>query len=473
MSQKTFFFYDLETSGLSPKKDRIMQFAGQRTDMDLNPIGEAYNFLIKLDKDVLPSPGAIVVTGITPQKTLEEGYTEAEAVKIMAEEIFTPNTIAVGYNNVRFDDEFIRYLFWRNYVDPYAWTYADGRSRWDLLDATRFTRAIRPDGINWPITEDGKATNRLELLSKENNLEHTRAHDALSDVEALIGLTKLIKQKQPKMYQYLIEMRDKRKVQQLVNLDKPKPFVYASGRFSSEYQKTTVCYPIDLTDHNNVLVYNLRFDPAPFVGKTAKQIIEYINQEYFDKEQDRVVSPIFFKDFKANRCPAVAPLGVLDEKAWQNIDLDLKTIKKHLEILKQNPEIIRQFSKIFAKKAEAWQDQAPETYAEAMLYDGFIDNQDKYKMTDVYNLDKQGVADYLPNFKDDRLNNLWLGYKARSFAKTLTDEEKVLWQERINDNLAKNSTQYIEEIEKLAQSEDKNNQFYAEELKLWLESLID
>jgi exodeoxyribonuclease I len=102
----SFFFYDLETSGLDPRTSRIMQFAGIRTDMELNPIGEPYNILVKLSEDTLPSPEALMVTGITPQQTLADGYTEAEFSKLLFEEIFTPDTITVGFNNIRFDDVF-------------------------------------------------------------------------------------------------------------------------------------------------------------------------------------------------------------------------------------------------------------------------------------------------------------------------------------------------------------------------------
>src|SRR5690606_1257733 len=207
----------------------IMQFAGQRTDMDLNLIGEPYNLLVKLNDDTLPSPDAIMVTGISPQQTVADGYTEAEFAKILSEEICTNDTIMVGFNNIRFDDEFIRALFWRNFHDPYEWCWKDGRSRWDMLDVVRLTRALRPEGIEWPVDSEGKATNRLELLTASNGIDHLSAHDALSDVEALIAVTKLIKEKQPKLYSYLLEMRDKKKVQALVNLESQQPFVYASG----------------------------------------------------------------------------------------------------------------------------------------------------------------------------------------------------------------------------------------------------
>jgi len=154
---QTFFFYDLETSGLDPRTSRVMQFAGIRTDMNLNPIGEPFNVLVKLSDDTIPSPEALMVTGITPQQTQMDGLSEAEFAKLIAEEICLKETIMVGFNNIRFDDEFLRHLLWRNFYDPYEWCWKDGRSRWDLLDVVRMTRALRPEGITWPVV-DGKAT---------------------------------------------------------------------------------------------------------------------------------------------------------------------------------------------------------------------------------------------------------------------------------------------------------------------------
>src|SRR6476620_6077014 len=221
---QTFFFYALETSGLSARSDRIMQFAGIRTDMDLNQIGEPYNIMVKLNDDTLPSPEAVMVTGITPQSTQADGLTEAEFADLLINEIFIPDTITVGFNSVRFDDEFVRHLFWRTFRDPYEWSWKNGCSRWDILDVIRMTRALRPEGIEWPVDSEGKATNRLELITAENNIVHQNAHDALSDVEALIDVTKLLKQKQPKLFDYLLSVRDKKSVQKLVNLDVKQPF---------------------------------------------------------------------------------------------------------------------------------------------------------------------------------------------------------------------------------------------------------
>lgn len=274
--QPSFYFYDLETSGLNPRTDRIMQFAGQRTDTNFQPLGEPANILVKLSDDTLPSPGAVMVTGITPQATQQDGISEREFCEFLTQEVATPGTTIMGYNSVRFDDEFVRATLWRNFYDAYEWQWKDGRSRWDLLDVVRLTRALRPEGIEWPFTPDGKPTNRLELLTKLNHIEHAHAHDALADVVALIEVTKLIKQKQPQLFDFLYQMRDKRRVAQLVNLASPQPFVYASGRYASQYNKTTVAYPIAPAKNGSLLVFDLRYDVADLLQ--AEQDGTYLEQ---------------------------------------------------------------------------------------------------------------------------------------------------------------------------------------------------
>src|SRR3989344_5067621 len=164
----SLLFYDLETSGFNPREQRIMQFAGQRTEMQLKPIGEPFNYLIKMTEDILPDPDAVLLTGITPQSTIADGITEVAFLKIFAHEISIPGTVFVGFNSIRFDDEFIRFLHYRNFYDAYEWHWADGRGRWDMLDVVRMTRALRPDGIKWPFDSSGVPANRLELLTAIN-----------------------------------------------------------------------------------------------------------------------------------------------------------------------------------------------------------------------------------------------------------------------------------------------------------------
>lgn len=448
--QQTFFFYDLETSGLNPREDRPMQFAGIRTDLNLKQIGDPINMLVKLSEDTLPSPHAIMVTKITPQSTLTDGFTEAEFCKYVMDEIFTPGTIAVGYNSVRFDDEFMRHTFWRNFYDPYEWQWAEGRSKWDLLDVVRMTRALRPEGINWPFTEDGKATNRLELITKENNISHEHAHDALSDVEALISVTRLIKEKQPQLYDWLFKMRDKKAVQKLINLEKPTPFVYSSGRYSSEFEKTTVAYPIAPAKNGNVLVFDLR-----------QNLDELLAQE----------EPKFFptvKELKYNHCPAVAPLGVLGHgNCWNKIKLDQATVDKNLKALQAHPDFIERMR----TENENRDDFPPAIDSESALYDGFLDNSDKTRCAAVRRATIDELADFHPDFHDSRLPELLLHYKARNFEKSLSESEHKKWEKYRIARIKSRQNSYIKAIQDIAAQSDADS-YILEELQLWFQSLL-
>lgn len=441
---KTFFFYDLETSGLSPRRDRIMQFAGQRTDLELNTIGEPVNIIVKLSEDTLPSPSAIMVTKITPQKTFEEGVSEAEFCKTVTENYFTPNTIAVGYNTVRFDDEFMRAIFWRSFYDPYEWEWKDGRSRWDMLDVVRLTRALRPEGINWPFTEDGKPSNRLEYLTKLNGLEHAHAHDALSDVYATIAVAKLILKKQPKLFSYLLKMRDKNEIKKLINLDNKKPFVYASGRYSSDFNKTTVAFPLTSGRNGNVLVFDLRY-----------------NVEELDDKTYPVVKELCF-----NKCPAVAPISVLEQdNGWSKINLSKEIVEKNLEVLLNHPEFAEKIRSEYENRPEF----PPAIEPEQALYDGFLNDADKVKVAAVRNAEPNKLADFHPDFIDERLPELLLHYKGRNFPECLSETEALEWQKYKNARIMRLAPVFIEEL-KEKYSEDE---FIGEELKLYFESLVE
>lgn len=451
-----------------------MQFAGQRTDMDLNPTGEPHNILIKLTDDVLPDPGAILVTGITPQQTLADGITEAEFLKVFAREIATPGTIFLGYNTVRFDDEFMRFLQYRNYYDPYEWQWKDGRGRWDLLDAVRMTRALRPEGIKWPFASDGKPTNRLELLTSVNGLDHANAHDALSDVKATMALAGLLKDKQPKLFNYLLEMRDKKKVAELV--DNGQPFVYASGKYSSEFEKVVVA--VKLADHPEqagALVYDTRFDPADFVDLTPEQIVEYWTRKWGDPGPRLPI-----KTLKYNRCPAVAPLGVLDKKSQERLKIDLDIVEKHRDLLRGHSDFVRNLHKaleIMNKKQQASLIES-EQLVDAKLYDGFFEDQDRKAMVQVQKTAPDELGDMSSKFKDERLRALWPLYKARNFPKQLSDEERLTWEayraQKLLGGRDSRMQQYFNQLESFGSQPNltKNQQYLLEELKLYAEGLI-
>ena len=477
--RESFYFYDLETSGLNPRGDRIMQFAGMRTDLDFQPIGEPTNILVELPNDTLPSPQAIMVTGITPNSTRLDGITEREFCRFLVEEIATPKTTIVGYNSVRFDDEFVRNALWRNFHDAYEWQWKDGRSRWDLLDVVRMTRALRPEGIIWPVTPEGRPTNRLELITKENGISHEHAHDALSDVEALISVTKLIKEKQPQLFNYLYDMRDKRTVAQLVNLKNPRPFVYSSGRYPSSTLHTTVAYPIAEAPNGNILVFDLRHNLDELLSQEAEAIKKGEvdpNKPFRDKKPwEKGYFPIV-KKMQYNRCPAVAPVQVLErDNGWDRIQLSKATVDKNLQSLLKHPE----FGKRMSQKAQVA--PYPSEDPESALYDGFLNRHDQQLCMVVSRNDAEELADFQPPFNDERLPELFMHYKARNFPEALSGDEMERWEQYRQDRLNRQAPKFLEDLRKiqsiLANGKTfgaktlEEEKYLAEELLLWYQSL--
>ncbi|MEX1995724.1 MAG: exodeoxyribonuclease I [Candidatus Saccharimonadales bacterium] len=470
----TFYFYDLETSGFNPRSARIMQFGGQRTDMALKPIGEPDNILVRLSEDVLPDPDAVLVTGITPQTTRSEGITEAEFVKYLTSQVFRPGTIAVGFNNIRFDNEFIRFTLWRNFCDAYEWQWKDDRATWDLLDAVRMTRALRPEGIQWPFAPDGKPSNRLELLSSVNKLDHSSAHDALSDVRAVISLAELLRLKQSKLFDYLLNLRDKTKVAAFVT--KGHPLVYTSGRYPSEYEKTTVAVMVAAHPGKSAaLMYDLRINPEPYTTMTPAELAA----KWSLRGKDAPYFPV--KVLSYNRSPAVAPLSVLDAKSTVRLKIDSKGIDKNFNKLKAaadfGDKLVVAMEIMHPKKQENL--VTNEQKVDEQLYDGFVPSADKSKMSLVRAANPQQLADLDPDFADERLVNLLRLYKARNYPASLTTDDQEWWekfrrQRLLSGGEASRAALYFKRLEELSlrpglKSDDK---YLLEELKLYGQSVI-
>lgn len=454
-----------------------MQFAGQRTDLNLKPMGDPENIHIRMTPDVLPDPDAVLLTGITPQATLTEGITEAEFLKYFSEEIATPGTIFLGFNTVRFDDEFMRCLHYRNFYDAYEWQWQDGKSRWDILDVVRMTRALRPEGIEWPFDTSGKPTNRLELLTALNKLSHEHAHDALSDVYATIEVARLVRNKQPKMFDFLCSMRDKRKVSDLVGAG--QPFVYTSGRFPSEFQKTAVVEKLfDHPKKQGALVYDLRLDPAQFKDMSVEQLVDAWKWKK-DRAEDDIKLPV--KTLQYNKCPAVAPLGVLNDKAWERLGVSLGVVQKHRAALKAMPQLTKKIATALDIIEEGFQTTllAQEKHVDGMLYDGFFGNQDKQSMRVVRAANSDELSDLNLHFQDKRLTEMLPLYKARNYPKSLTTEEREQWEayckkQLMDGGVHSRMARFLARLQEIAAKGDLtgHQEYLLEELKLYAESII-
>ncbi|MCG3737521.1 exodeoxyribonuclease I [Vibrio cincinnatiensis] len=445
--QPTFFFFDYETWGTNPAKDRPSQFAGVRTDMDFNIIGEPLVIYCQLPCDYLPGPEAALITKITPQKVMEEGLPEPEFIARIHAELATPNTTSLGYNNIRFDDEVTRYTCYRNFLDPYAWSWQNGNSRWDLLDVMRACHALRPEGIHWPENNDGFTSFKLEDLSKRNGIEHENAHDAMADVIATIELAKKIKAAQPKLFDYFLSMRHKRKLIDLVDIVNMTPLMHVSGMLGRECQYTSWVVPVAWhpTNQNAVIVVDLAKDPEPLLTLSAEQLHQRLYTKREELAEDELPVPI--KLVHLNKCPILAPAKTLTADNAAVIGIDREQCLANLALLRQHPEIREKLVALFAIEREF-----PATAdVDSQLYDGFFSPSDKAGMEIIRSSHPELLGSLDIQFSDPRIAPLLFRYRARHYPWTLNDTEQRRWANHCRDYFETCLPSYMLSLENLVQ----------------------
>jgi len=421
---ESFLWFDFETFGANPSRDRPSQFAGIRTDLDFNIIDEPINIFCRPADDFLPHPEACLVTGITPQQALKEGVSEKEFFQRIHMELTTAKTCAVGYNNIRFDDEVIRFGLYRNFYDAYAREWQDGNSRWDILDMLRMTHALRPEGIEWPLNEEGNPSFRLEHLSVANKIEHENAHDALADVHATIAMARLVKEKQPRLFQYLFELRDKRRVMSEVDLISHKPFVHCSGMLGSAHSYCGIMMPLVAhpTNKNSAICIDLSQTFEDLADLTAEDFERRIFTRQDDLPEGEVRLAI--KEVHYNKCPAVAPLGVFNEAVQERLNIDLDECLQKAEMIKVN------LASIKGNLLAAYQNKSFEqiTNPDFALYSGgFFKPSDKQAMDELRAASWDELANTPPSFLDARLPEMLFRYRARNAPESLSESEKEKW----------------------------------------------
>jgi exodeoxyribonuclease-1 len=455
----SFFWHDYETWGVNPQKDFPCQFAGIRTDMDLNIIDKPMMIYSQIPSDYLPTPKACMVTGITPQLSLKKGLTEAEFIKRIHKQFSQANTCVVGFNNLRFDDEVTRNTLYRNFYDPYAREWKNGNSRWDLIDMVRACYALRPEGINWPTNEEGVPNFKLQNLTAENDIQHEGAHDAMADVYATIAVAKLIKKAQPKLFSYLLELRSKQNVAALIDCESITPLVHVSSKISTIHGCCSWIAPICYhpSNKNAVIVLNLAIDPGPLLTLTSEQIIEklYISNDMLAEGEQRL--PI--KLVHINKCPVVAPAKTLNKENALRLGIDRTACLENLAKIRANSDLKDKLLKAFSTSPER-----PDLDPEHALYSGgFFSDQDKHLIESVRQADENTLTDLSLAFTDPRLSTLLFRYKARNFPQTLNQKEVEQWQHhrkfRMLDETSPasiNMHDYLQEIEDLSQQYAQN-----------------
>jgi exodeoxyribonuclease I len=472
----TFYWHDYETFGANPSRDRPVQFAGLRTDAELNVIGDPLVIFCRPANDFLPHPQACLITGITPQRALADGLPECEFIASIHRELAVPGTCGVGYNSLRFDDEITRHTLYRNFHDPYAREWQNGNSRWDIIDMVRTACALRPEGIEWPLREDGLPSFRLEDLTAANGISHAAAHDALSDVHATLALARLIKERQPKLYDYVLQHRDKRYVLAQLDIAGMKPVLHVSGMFGARRHNIALVVPLAAhpTNKNEIICFDLGANPQMLFDLAVEQLQEslYTRTEDLPEGTPR----LGLKSIHINRCPIVLTPKMADPATAQRLGISGDQCRKHLEALRSYRA--RDAAGFTAKVQAIYKGRsfdAPHD-PDLMLYSGgFFSEQDKRIMDQLRAHSPEALAAGKFVFEDSRLPEMLFRYRARNYPGSLTPQEYAQWEDfryhRLTEPQAGTGycmEQFQAEIEALMASGD-----LSEEQHALLEQLLD
>jgi len=476
---RSFYWHDYETFGVDPIHDRPCQFAGVRTDADLNIIEDPLVIYCRPADDYVPSPQACLITGITPQKALEEGYPEAQFIARINEAFSQPDTCVVGYNSLRFDDEVTRHTLYRNLRDPYAREWQNGNSRWDIIDMVRLTYALRPEGIHWPTKDDGSPSFRLEELTAANGISHESAHDAMSDVEATIALARLIKQKQPKLFDFVLNNKDKHSARAMLDTATMKPVFHVSAKYPASRGCCAMVAPIaeHPTNKNQVIVYDLRVDPTELIQATPEQIRARVFTSQADLGEG--VSRFALKGVQVNKCPVLAPSAMLKsipKERLTSLELDGERLRHNLSLLRKAGDLPARIAQAFDQPHEGdLTDPDEQLYA-----GGFISKSDRETLNWLLQEPVETLGEQEVSFEDDRLPELVFRYRARNYPDTLMGEEMERWEEFRSQRLMHpkkgwlSLEAYAQELQRLAADPEltPEKRQLLEELHLYGESLI-
>lgn len=441
----SFYWFDYETFGTHPAWDRPCQFAGVRTDADLNVIGEPLVIYCRQSPDYLPNPEACRITGISPQLANDKGLCEAEFIRLIHQQMTFPGTCSVGYNNIRFDDEFTRHTLFRNLFDAYEQEWKNDCSRWDLLDIVRLTRALRPDGIQWPTNENGSSTNRLEHLSVANGIEHSQAHDAMSDVWATLGMAKLIKQTQPRLFDYAFNQRGKYAVADMLNTQQRAPCLQISGMIPADRQHISPVIPLcrHPKNSNSIIVLDLFEDSSYLANLDSDEIARRLFTPTSERTKNDPPRP-GLRTIQINKCPVLVPLSTLGKADAPRLGIDPAAAISRATAAKQwlDDSVLERIA--VAMNREWPNDDLRDV--DGTLYTGnFLSQADKQRLELVRSeeptentLDASGG-----HFDDKRLDEILTRYVSRNYPDALNADATAAWLEHCRERLSDTTAPWL------------------------------
>jgi exodeoxyribonuclease-1 len=294
-------------------------------------------------------------------------------------------------------------------------------------------------------------------------------------VYATIAVAKLVKERQPKLFNYVLQNRGKRAIQAQLDVARMKPVLHISSKYPAEWGNAAIVAPLAShpSNRNSTLVWDLRVDPTPLfdLDVASLQTLMYTRRDELPADAPQLA----LKQVLANKCPIIAPAGMLTAVEAERLKIDGDICRRHLQMLRNETGVA-------AKVADIFNSSMPEADGDPdhMLYSGgFFSDHDRALMEQVRESEPDALAGLQLPFQDPRLEEMLLRYKARNFEYTLTEEEAVRWEEYRSRKLLQGDAgcyslpQLFNEMNEIAQSGtlSERDRHILEELALYAESI--
>ena len=427
----TYVFYDTETAS---RNGQIRQYASVRTDDSFN-ILETKELFCKPYKDVLPEVKATMVHHISMKECFDKGLTEPEfADKIDDDFTLNENTCIIGYNSISFDDERKRELSFRSMRDPYQPYYYRGNSRADLFHITKAFYAMSPEGINFPVMEDGTVSLKLEHLAKANGIVQENAHNAVDDVIATANFAKFLFEKNPQFFNFCMNSREKNFCEKYMFGDdgKPKPFLYIGGYTPRDRFHTAPMIMLfnDPKNKNAYTCLDLQMITLEKIREVAEMDAKDIPNLIFSKNPDE---KLHVQSVAINKHPILLPMGAIKkypDKA-DRLSIDPQEINMKAMSIINDSSFIKFVSKI---KESQELTTYPEKPLYQSIYEKFFSYADKEFMKRMSTNNYDQWVEISKQLKDNRAYPLTIRAIGNIDASLLKDKERKIFEEWITES---------------------------------------
>lgn len=414
---QTYLFYDIETTGLNKAFDQLLHFAAIRTDLNLNEIAR-YELKVKLNPDVVPSPYAFITHHMS-LSDIQNGISEYDAILRIHQWMNEPGTISVGYNTLGFDDEFLRFSFYRNLLPPYTHQYANGCGRMDLYPMTIMYHLFKKDILSWPEV-NGEIRLKLELLNKHNQFIDGPSHNAMVDVEVTLALAKRFALEK-EMWNYNVNCFNKSTDQ------------LRAKKFSYRIQKNNTVHHEGLLLDGRMKSSNHYMAPVLYLGDHSV----YNNQSLWlrlDNVEMETVTADNFKDKTwrfTKKWGEPSFLLPVEERFVSRLQTERRELtNKNIQVLQNQPELLETIIKHYQNFLYP---EYPNVDIDASLYlHGFWNNEETALCKRFHLTSHSEKINLLNQITNPKLKKLALRLLGRSFFNHLPSEQ----QDEFNNYLA-------------------------------------